>query len=67
MFLAFFVTIIYFVYFRTDGGNYQSVLNIVKGLTSNTFNYLCANKNKLYIGNAIPEFDFTKNEAPSTI
>ena len=32
--------IIYVVYFRADGGNILNIMNILKGLNSNTFNYL---------------------------
>ena len=39
--------VIYVVYFRADGGNYQSIVKILKGLNSNTFNYLETNKHLL--------------------
>ena len=32
--------IIYCVYFRSDGGSIKSAMKILKGLNSNTFNYL---------------------------
>ena len=31
---------IYFLYFRADGGSIENALKILKGLNSNTFNYL---------------------------
>ena len=34
------MSIIYVLYFRRDGGNIYSIPRILKGLNSNTFNYL---------------------------
>ena len=48
--------IIYAIYFRADGGNYANIIKILKGLNSNTFNYLETNKNLLGLGKAMPEF-----------
>lgn len=31
---------IYVIYFRADGASYTNVMNVLKGLNSNTFNYL---------------------------
>ena len=45
--LGFLVFIIYVIYFRADGGHYQNVLKILKGLNSNTFNYLETNGDAL--------------------
>jgi len=45
--LALLLFIIYVIYFRADGGHYQNVLNILKGLNSNTFNYLETNRDAL--------------------
>jgi len=39
--------IVYVIYFRADGGSLQSALKILKGLNSNTFNYLEANKHTI--------------------
>jgi len=39
--------VIYAIYFRADGGSLQNALKILKGLNSNTFNYLEANKHML--------------------
>jgi len=36
--------IIYAIYFRADGGNLMNAIKILKGLNSNTFNYLESNK-----------------------
>lgn len=49
--------LIYVVYFRADGGSVQSALKILKGLNSNTFNYLEANKDMLRVSLNIPSFD----------
>lgn len=38
------------MYFRVDGGNYQNALKILRGMHSNTFNYLEHNKEELLIG-----------------
>ena len=45
--LAVILFMIYVIYFRADGGHYQNVLNILKGLNSNTFNYLETNRDAL--------------------
>ena len=41
--LACLLFIIHVVYFRSDGGSILSAVNILKGLNSNTFNYLQSN------------------------
>eukprot|EP00347_Sterkiella_histriomuscorum_P004339 403360825 len=38
--LTFMMSIIYVLYFRRDGGNFSQIPRILKGLNSNTFNYL---------------------------
>ena len=38
--LSFMMAAIYFLYFRKDGGNFLSITKILRGLNSNTFNYL---------------------------
>lgn len=48
----------YLIYFRTDGGNYQNAIKILKGLNSNTFNYLETNSGPLDIGRDILPVDF---------
>ena len=45
--------IIYAIYFRADGGNYANVIKILKGLNSNTFNYLETNKHILGISKEV--------------
>ena len=45
---------IYLVYFRADGGNLSSALKILKGLNSNTFNYLESNSGTLMVDKDIP-------------
>jgi hypothetical protein len=34
------MSIVYVLYFRRDGGNFSSIPKILKGLNSNTFNWL---------------------------
>jgi len=41
------MTVVYFLYFRKDGGNLQSITKILRGLNSNTFNYLELNSKSL--------------------
>ena len=66
--LLFTLAVFYLMFMRPDGGSYESVMNIVKGLTSNTFNYLSTHNSALYIGNKnTPEYDFTKGEEPTTV
>ncbi|CDW72026.1 UNKNOWN [Stylonychia lemnae] len=45
--LGLIMTIIYFLHFRKDGGNFLSITKILKGLNSNTFNYLEQNSKSL--------------------
>ena len=48
--------LIYLIYFRSDGGNLNSALKILKGLNSDIFNYMETNKYKLKVDNSIPVF-----------
>jgi len=41
--LALTLFVIYIFYFRTDGGSYNAMLQIMKGFNSNTFNFLETN------------------------
>ena len=50
----------YLIYFRTDGGNYQNALKILKGLNSNTFNFLETNSGPLDVGRDILPVDFSE-------
>ena len=50
--------IVYAIYFRADGGNYENIIKILKGLNSNTFNYLETNKNMLGLAKNMPQFYF---------
>ncbi len=52
--LAILLFIIYVVYFRPDGGSIQNAFKIIKGLNSNTFNYLENHKERLQLDKAIP-------------
>jgi hypothetical protein len=65
MVMAVMLLIIYLIYFRADGGSYASMIKIMKGLNSNTFNYLESNSNLLLIDKAIPSYPSTK--LPSTL
>jgi len=56
--LSILLFIIYALYFRADGGNYENIIKILKGLNSNTFNYLETNKKLLGLSNDMPEFYF---------
>lgn len=53
---AFLLMLIYLIFFRSDGGNINNAIKILKGLNSNTFNYLESNKEKLNIGKLVPMF-----------
>ena len=56
-FLSIVLFCIYVIYFRTDGGSIKNAVNIIKGLHSNTFNYLQANSyEKLRIDRAPTTF-----------
>ena len=52
--MAVMLFIIYAVYFRSDGGSLTSAVNILRGLNSNTFNYLQTHKSKLSLNGGIP-------------
>jgi hypothetical protein len=49
--------IIYMIFFRADGGSYSSMLKIMKGLNSNTFNYLESHGDMLLVGTKNPKFN----------
>ena len=52
------IFMIYVVYFRADGGSIHVAYNILKGLSSNTFNHLQANSiSNLKIDRDIRWFD----------
>ena len=55
--------IIYAIYFRADGGNYANIIKILKGLNSNTFNYLETNKNLLGLERAMPDYKIEHDNA----
>ena len=46
--------VIYVIYFRADGGSLQSAVNILRGLNSNTFNYLQTHKDRLNLDTKVP-------------
>ena len=45
--LAYILVIIYCFYFRGDGGSLNNALKILRGLNSNTFNYLEEHKEEV--------------------
>ena len=47
---------IYLIYFRADGGNVEAALKIIKGLNSNTFNYLDSHRDELMVDKRIQVF-----------
>lgn len=65
--LSILLFIIYAIYFRADGGNYANVIKILRGLNSNTFNYLENNKHLLGIDKKIPEKTIVAGSQPSTL
>lgn len=60
--LAVLLLIIYVIYFRADGGSLESIMKIMKGLNSNTFNYLETHQDKLKIREKIPEYIIHKGD-----
>jgi len=70
--LFFSVLFTYLIYFRADStGDYLTVLNVLKGLTSNTFNYLESHQEELGINtfSDMPVFEFSElgEDGPSTV
>lgn len=59
--------IIYAIYFRADGGNYDNIIKILKGLNSNTFNYLETNKKMLGLDKDIPKFTIRHDGTSSNV
>ena len=58
--------IIYCIYFRADGGNFTNAIKILKGLNSNTFNYLETNKRNLQAHSRIKNFNVADQRQIST-
>jgi len=53
--------VIYCIYFRADGASYTNIMNILRGLNSNTFNYLESQRYFLGLGDDVeylPTFTF---------
>lgn len=48
--------IIYIIYFRSDGKTFQNIPRILKGLNSNTFNYLLTHKDNLHLSSTLNEY-----------
>lgn len=57
---------IYIIYFRSDGGSIASAMKILKGLNSNTFNYLEENMRDLRADRGIPPFEIAGGKSLST-
>ena len=53
------LAIIYMIYFRADGGSYENILKIMKGLNSNTFNYLTSHRSALLVDKKKPVFNWS--------
>lgn len=67
--LAIALFVIYVVYFRADGGHYTNVLNIIRGLNSQTFNYLEANS-KFDLGldwNTLPQYNASEDSIDTVL
>ena len=53
----------YFVYFRSDGGNFLNIMKILKGMNSNTFNYLRSKgQDVLFLNKPIRRYNMTGEE-----
>ena len=65
MLMAVMLLVIYLIYFRADGGSYASMIKIIKGLNSNTFNYLESNSNLLLVDKNMPSY--SANKMPTTL
>ena len=66
------IGITYVVFFRADGGNLTNIMKILKGLNSNTFNYLMSHRETLQIDRPIRKFGIKGKNAdlakmPNTI
>jgi hypothetical protein len=53
------------MYMRADGGSYVNMIKILKGLNSNTFNYLENHRENLLIDNSLPKYNLTSKELSS--
>jgi hypothetical protein len=49
--------VIYCIYFRADGNSYGNIMNILRGLNSNTFNYLESQRYFLGLGDEVEHLD----------
>ena len=54
------LSIVYLLYFRADGGSVEAAMKILKGLNSNTFNYLEAHKGEVGADDMVRGFDWSK-------
>lgn len=54
MALSMMMLVIYVMYFYQNTGDYNSMLKVMKGLGSNTFNYLEQNAQELKAGDPVP-------------
>ena len=58
---------IYLLYFRADGGSVAAAVKILKGLNSNTFNYLDTHREALNVDRKMPFFDYLATNSIDTI
>ena len=58
---------IYLLYFRADGGSVAAAVKILKGLNSNTFNYLDTHREALNVDRKMPFFDYLSAVSIDTI
>ena len=63
--LAMILFVIYSFYFRSDGGSLFGAFQILRGLNSNTFNYLQRHTEKLKLDKEIYTFDIAKTKMTS--
>ena len=63
--LAVILFVIYSLYFRTDGGSLLGAFQILRGLNSNTFNYLQRHTEKLKLHQEIYDFNLAKQKMTS--
>ena len=55
--MVYIVFIINCLTLRPDGGNIHSMVNIIMGLTSKTFNYIESHQDDLSVGKGVMQFD----------
>ena len=56
IFMSIFLFVCYMVYFRKDCMTITNITRVLKGLNSNTFNYLESNSDSLRIGKVLNDY-----------